>query len=449
MKGRTKGLRKLCTHPERGWAKCPCPWHFNFKWKNTHHRFSLDKHLGKHLDSKTDAEDAAATIKAAIRAGKFGLPIAVSDLTMRQLADQYLDRKVAVKNPKTKRAFEYSFNTILQTKVPTVTGDPLPFGEWRVADVVTDTIERYREVRLQRTGDVGVNRHLGTLRTMFKWAVLAGYVPHTPFKQGVEVAITLTKEHGRHRRLADDEETRLFAACSAHLRAIVEAALETGMRKGEIMSLQWSQVQGMKVEGATVTWAPTAQLALPWTKTKTKTHRAIPISTRLRTILEMRRYDPTGQPHALSAYVFGTPVGTRLLNFGRAWYTAVLKSHGYTPTYSNTANLTPESRAALREVDLHFHDLRREAGSRWLDLGVPLHTIRDWLGHTNISQTSAYLSGTERTSHTAMQQYEARKATLQILATTDGTGGHERPQASTAEDEQPSKTTGGHGSTIM
>lgn len=195
------------------------------------------------------------------------------------------------------------------------------------------------------------------------------------------------------------------------------------MRKGEIMSLQWSQVKGMKVEGSTVTWTPTAQLALPWTKTKTKTHRAIPISTRLRAILEMRRYDPAGHPHPLSAYVFGTPIGTRLLNFGRAWYTAVLKSHGYTPTYSKTANLTPESRAALREIDLHFHDLRREAGSRWLDLGVPLHTIRDWLGHTNITQTSTYLSGTQQTQHNAMRQFEERKAALQNLATVSETPG--------------------------
>ncbi len=449
MKGRTKGLRKLCKHPVRQWSTCPCAWHFNFKWKDKHHRFSLDKELGRHIDSKTEAELEAATLKIAIKAGTYGTPTAVSDLTMRQLADQYLERKVAVKNAKTKGAFEYSFSTIFETQVPTVTGGTLPFGEWRVANVVTDTIERYREVRLQRTGAVGVNRHLGTLRTMFKWAVLTGYIQHTPFKVGHEVAIKLSKEHGRVRRLVENEDTRLFAACSPPLRAIAEADLETGMRKGEIMSLQWSQVEGMKVEGAAVTWTPTAQIALPWAKTKTKTHRFIPISTRLRTILEMRRHDPAGNPHPLSAFVFGTPVGTRLLNFGRAWYTAVLKSHGHTPTYSKTANLMPESRAALKQIDLHFHDLRREAGSRWLDLGVPLHTIRDWLGHTNISQTSAYLSGTERTSHTAMQQYEERKATLQNLATTNGLGGQDRPQAATGADEKPSKTIEGHSSTIM
>ena len=34
---------------------------------------------------------------------------------------------------------------------------------------------------------------------------------------------------------------------------------------------------------------------------------------------------------------------------------------------------------------------------------MPLHTIKDWLGHTNISQTSTYLAGTAQTQHDAMK----------------------------------------------
>jgi integrase len=47
---------------------------------------------------------------------------------------------------------------------------------------------------------------------------------------------------------------------------------------------------------------------------------------------------------------------------------------------TKTAALDPESREALRRIDLNFHDLRREAGSRWLDGGVPLHRVQMWLG---------------------------------------------------------------------
>ena len=185
------------------------------------------------------------------------------------------------------------------------------------------------------------------------------------------------------------------------------------MRRGEVLSLQWKQVEGLKVDGSTLTWAPKAELFLPAGKTKTKRDRRIPISSRLKAVLDMRRFDPAGQPLPADGYVFGNAIGQRVTNMKRAWNTAVLKAHGYTPTYTDTANLTPASRAALATIDLHFHDLRREAGSRWMDAGVPLATIQRWLGHTNIAQTSTYLAGTSASEHDAMRQFEERRVAQQ------------------------------------
>jgi hypothetical protein len=73
---------------------------------------------------------------------------------------------------------------------------------------------------------------------------------------------------------------------------------------------------------------------------------------------------------------------------------------------------------------LHFHDLRREVGSRWLDGGVPLQVIRDWLGHANISQTSTYLESTFAGQHEAMRAFEMR---LQKIATEVETGSVRSP----------------------
>ena len=87
---------------------------------------------------------------------------------------------------------------------------------------------------------------------------------------------------------------------------------------------------------------------------------------------------------------------------------------------SSTKNLTPASRTALAGVGLHFHDLRREAGSRWMDGGVPLATIQRWLGHSNIAQTGTYLSGTQASEHDAMRRYEEQQAALQGIATEAG-----------------------------
>ena len=66
----------------------------------------------------------------------------------------------------------------------------------------------------------------------------------------------MTREESRTRRLQPGEEERLLLA-AGRLHDLIVAALETGMRRGEILSLQWSQVR----------FSPRAELFLPAVKT--------------------------------------------------------------------------------------------------------------------------------------------------------------------------------------
>ena len=141
------------------------------------------------------------------------------------------------------------------------------------------------------------------------------------------------------------------------------------------------------------------RLDLPAAKTKTKRDRIVPISTRLKAILEMRRKDPAGRDPPADAYVFGNELGQPTRSIKTAWAGACRR-----------AGIT----------DLQFRDLRREAGSRWLEGGVPLHTVRDWLGHTNIAQTSTYLESTlQALQGDAMRRFEEARA-RQAKAATKG-----------------------------
>jgi len=81
--------------------------------------------------------------------------------------------------------------------------------------------------------------------------------------------------------------------------------------------------------------------------------------------------------------------------------------------------VTDESQQAFRAIDLTFHDLRHEAGSRLLESGWPLHHVQEMLGHANLSQTSTYLNGTRIGLQESMQRFDSTRAP-QAQLTRDG-----------------------------
>jgi integrase len=54
------------------------------------------------------------------------------------------------------------------------------------------------------------------------------------------------------------------------------------------------------------------------------------------------------------------------------------------PDQTQTGGLSAECQQKLDEIDLHFHDLRHEAGSRKLESGWPLHAVSVWLGQASL-----------------------------------------------------------------
>jgi site-specific recombinase XerD len=59
--------------------------------------------------------------------------------------------------------------------------------------------------------------------------------------------------------------------------------------------------------------------------------------------------------------------------------------------------------------DLRFHDLRHEFTSAMLDAGVPIHKVRDWVGHKNIATTGIYANTTAAHLDDAHTMFEARR----------------------------------------
>ena len=87
-------------------------------------------------------------------------------------------------------------------------------------------------------------------------------------------------------------------------------------------------------------------------------------------------------------------------------YTTV-KAYGHQPQWVRpSGQLTPELRAIYQKIDLHFHDLRHEAASRWLEAGIPLHHVRALLGHSNIATTDAYLNAVSVELQKSIRHYD-------------------------------------------
>src|SRR5207244_12492442 len=92
---RNGGLRKICGCPRRIWAKCPHPWHLNFRWKGKDHRFSLDRYAVRRVESKSEAEALAERIRTEIGGGRLGEsepspdPPATTDLPYEPLGETW------------------------------------------------------------------------------------------------------------------------------------------------------------------------------------------------------------------------------------------------------------------------------------------------------------------------------------------------------------------------
>src|SRR5437667_2187146 len=60
-------------------------------------------------------------------------------------------------------------------------------------------------------------------------------------------------------------------------------------------------------------------------------------------------------------------------------------------------------------MNLHMHDLRREAGGRLLERGAALHTVQLFLDHANISTSSRYLKPSKLEVYTTIQRIDEQR----------------------------------------
>jgi integrase len=170
-------------------------------------------------------------------------------LTFQTLAESYTEHKLQppVYKGETRVSGMRSWKSQLSALKPLVEH----FGRMRIRSIRHADIEKYKRHRMQtktlRRKDrapASVNRELGLLRAILNYAKRSGWLSRNPFGRG-ESVISRADENSRNRILTREEEARLLAACAgprAHIRPLLICALDTGLRKGEMFKLRWSDV---------------------------------------------------------------------------------------------------------------------------------------------------------------------------------------------------------------
>jgi integrase len=289
----------------------------------------------KSFINKRDAERWARLTEAEIERGDYKPPSSVTldqPATLYDLLDRY-EKEVAPQH----RSATTCFNIGILKRT---------LGETTLAEFNAQVVARWRDERLKTVKPPTVARGLNTLSAILNHARKEWC---NPIINPIQDIKRPAQSQARTRRLEAGEEDRLLAALEPHYARVVRFALVTGMRRGEILSMQWRNLD-MSSHVA----------LLPITKNGES--RRVPLSTVALRIIEEQRQEPVQS-------ICGRVFDIHPIALDKAWHRAC-----------KLANIE----------NLHFHDLRHEAVSRLFERGLNLMEVASISGHKTLAMLQRY-----------------------------------------------------------
>ncbi len=297
---------------------------------------------------KTDATKWGHSTEAAMREGRYFKASSAKRCTLAETIDRY-SREILPRKPRTAKS-----------QVRQLAWWRSELGHLFLADVTASGISEARAKLLipsvggkPARGFATVNRYMAALSHVLtiavrEWDLLEANAAHRLSK--------LKEPRGRDRFLSEGECERLLSACrkssNPDLHAVVLLAMSTGMRRGEILSLRFDQVDC--VSGMIYLY-----------DTKNGERRGVPLTGPALALLGER----SKAQARTTALVFAGKTGVTPFDIRKPWY-QVLKD----------ACLT----------DIRFHDLRHTAASLLAKGGASLPVIGAVLGHKSAVMTKRY-----------------------------------------------------------
>lgn len=213
-----------------------------------------------------------------------------------------------------------------------------------------------------------VNREMSCFHHLLQKGVEWEMLEQSPFDRGK--SMQEKENNARIRYLNHQEIAQLLNTCSPHLRNIVICALNTGMRRGEILGLKWNQINNGFIY---------------LRETKTNESRQVPINDTLAALFKKLRE----QRGFGSEYVFTFSRKDKKKKDAQGNLINVIQNEPGDRINSVKVSFSAAIRRAKIQ-DLRFHDLRHTFASHFVMRGGSLKDLQEILGHKTMTMTLRY-----------------------------------------------------------
>lgn len=278
-------------------------------------------------DNKKIAEKLAAKLLTDIVEGRYFEKVKAKSTTFNDMAEKYLMKYEKLRD-----------SNSLKRLLPV-------FGNLTLADITTEKVSDYMDGRLMKVKPATVYQELALMRRMFNVARRQWkWVKYNPV---ADLSFSVGNKNARDRWLSYDEEVRLLDHASpGWVKGSILFALNTGMRRGEVLALKWSSTD-FKRRVITVEHSKNGE------------KRTIPMSNTIFTLLR----------------------GIKVIDISNRVFP-------YSVAALKDAFERTRGKAGLR--DFRFHDLRHTFATRLVQNGVDIYRVKELLGHKTIVMTMRY-----------------------------------------------------------
>ncbi len=325
---------------------------------------------GQHLQKSTKqgnprvARQMEAAERTRLAKGEAGITRKAPAPTLKAFAQKFIDEvqvRCAAK-PRTVEFYAQQLKRLL---------DYAPFADASLDKISEGLIASFVQYRSQSVSPATVNRALATLRKLLRLAYEWKVIDRVP-------KITLLGgERCREFVLDYATEGRYLYAAPQPLKDITTLTLDTGLRVGEVLNLQWPDVHFEPLSGSRMGFIHVRD------GKSRNAKRNLSLTTRVRELLERRKAD------SQSEWVFAKPNEVPML-------------------VSSLDHIHAKLRTGLKlSSGFVLHSLRHTFLTRLGESGADAFTIMKLAGHSSIIMSQRYVHPTPEAMERAMERLDS------------------------------------------